>query len=474
MQHSKRQIKSGFLWSAIDSFGNQALGLAISLILANRLGPSAYGLIAMLTIFIAISGVFVNSGFSSALIRKVDRNESDFSTTFYFSLLMSLVCYLILFLASPYISLFYGQPELKLLTKVIALAIVVDTLAIIPRTKLSVSLDFKSQAKANFFALFISGGVALYMAFNNLGVWALVSQHLIRSIVNAVTLNVIAPWKPSEAFCKKSFKELFGFGSKLLASSLLDTIYKNIYGLIIGKQFSSAQLGIYNQANTLSSMPATIMTGIVQRVTYPMLSEIQNDKEKLDSAYIFTLQVSALVIFPILLGLNIVSEPLIALILGDKWQESASLMSILTFGMVLYPVHAINLNLLQVKGRSDLFLKLEVIKKIIITVVLFITVPMGVTEMCIGVVVTSFLALLINTYYTGKLSSITQCKQIEALVPTAIIASLSAFVGYVLGDSIDTDFLRIIFSLLPALAMYLLLMTFFQRPLMHRVYLMLF
>ncbi|MHA2769955.1 lipopolysaccharide biosynthesis protein [Vibrio harveyi] len=474
MQHNKKQIKSGFLWSAIDSFGNQALSLGISLTLANQLGPSAYGLVAMLTIFIAIAGVFVNSGFNSALIRKTDRNERDYATTFYFSLGMSLVCYLLLFIVSPFIAQFYAQPELTLLTRVIAIAIVIDTLAIIPRTKLSVALDFKSQAKANLAALLASGSVGLYMAFNEYGVWSLVGQQLTKAIISVITLNILSPWKPVEAFCQKTFKELFGFGSKLLASGLLDTIYNNLYGLIIGKQFSAAQLGIYNQANTLSSMPATTITGVIQRVTYPMLSQMQGDVKKLDDAYLFTLQMAAALIFPVLLGVSIIAEPLINLILGSNWQQSATLISILTLGMAFYPIHAINLNLLQVKGRSDLFLKLEIIKKIITTVVLIVTVPLGVVAMCIGMVVTSILALFVNTYYTGKLSSISQIKQLMALLPIAIFTIIAATLGYLVGAQMYNDVVTIISSLVVALVCYVGLMFTFKKSLIHRAKSMLF
>lgn len=473
MSHTKKQVKSGFLWSAIDSFGTQGLGLIVSLTLANILGPADFGLVAMLTIFIAIGNVFVTSGFNSALIRKLDRNEKDYATTFYFSLAVSLICYGLLFVSAPLIANFYQQPELVALTKVIALSIVINTFAIVPRTLLAVSLNFKGQAKANLIALVCSGIAALSMAFNGFGVWALVSQQIIFAIVSVIMLNVGAPWLPVEKFCKRSFKELFGFGSKLLASGLLDTIYTNIYGLIIGKQFSAAQLGIFNQAHKLSSMPAMTFTGVIQKVTYPMLSAMQNDSEKLDKAYLKTLQISTMVIFPIMFGVCIIAEPLINLLLGEKWDDSAPLISILTMAFALYPVHAINLNMLQVKGRSDLFLKLEVIKKIIITVILFTTVHLGITAMCIGMVVTSYLALVVNTYYTAKLSSITQSKQLLALLPIGLITAFSATLGYIAGGSILINWLAIITMLTVALVSYIVLMLLFQKALLTEVKLLL-
>lgn len=464
--HDKKKIKSGFIWSALDSLGTQAVSLVISLTLANILGPNIFGLVAMLTIFMAIANVFVNSGFNSALIRKTDRNENDFSTTFYFSLAVSIGCYFLLFVGAPYIAQFYQQPELTLLTRVIALTIIINTFAAIPRVKLTVNLDFKTQAKCSLIALAVSGTFSLALAYFDYGVWALVAQQLTLSFVSVLMLNLLIPWWPKHKFSNKSFKELFGFGSKLLLSGLLDTIYNNVYDLIIGKQFSAIQLGLFNQANRLSSLPAITLTGIIQKVTYPMLSAMQNDTKKLDAAYLLTLQFAAFIIFPVMFGLCIIAKPLIDILLGPQWQGSAEFVSIITMALVLYPIHAINLNMLQVKGRSDLFLKLEVIKKAIVTVILIITVPMGIKAMCIGMVISSYLALFINTYYTGKLSSLTAYKQLSALLPIGLITALSAVAGYMVGINVSNSLLQIATMLLVALSSYIGIMLVVQRPLL--------
>ncbi|WP_412523505.1 lipopolysaccharide biosynthesis protein [Vibrio cyclitrophicus] len=417
----------------------------------------------MLTIFIAIANVFVNSGFNAALIRKKNRNEKDYATTFYFSIIMSVICYSLLFIFAPIISDFYNQIELINLTRFIALTTVINAFSIIPRTKLTVSLNFKNQAKANLTAIIVSGSIGLTLVFNGYGVWSLIVQQLTNATINVIMLNLLSPWKPTESFCKHAFKELFGFGSKLLASGLIDTIYNNIYGLIIGKQFSAMQLGIFNQAHNLSSMPATIITGVIQKVTYPMLSNIQDEEGRLDKAYLMVLKIAALTIFPIMLGIGIISEPMIMLLLGKEWKDSAPLISILTFGLMIYPIHAVNLNMLQVKGRSDLFLKLEIIKKLIITVALFITVPMGITEICIAIVVTSYIAIFINTYYTGKLSSISQSTQIKTISPIAISAIISASLGYYLGNGYESKVLSIATMLITSLAIYLVMLFIFQK-----------
>lgn len=464
--HDKKKIKNGFIWSAIDSFGTQGISLIIGLTLANILGPNAFGLVAMLTIFIAIANVFVNSGFNVALIRKMDRSEADFATTFYFSLAVSIVCYVLLFFCAPYIAQFYQQPELTLLTRVIAFTTIINTFAMIPRVKLSVNLNFKTQAKCNLIALVVSGTLALALAYFGYGVWALIAQQLALAFISVLMLNLLAPWWPKRKFSKESFKELFGFGSKLLLSSLLDTIYNNAYGLIIGKQFSAAQLGLFNQANKLSSLPAMTLTGVIQKVTYPMLSAMQNDTKKLDKTYLLTLRFAAFIIFPVMFGISIIAKPLVDVLLGAQWQTSAEFISIITMAFVLYPIHAINLNMLQVKGRSDLFLKLEVIKKVIITIILIITVPMGIKEMCIGMVISSYLALFVNTYYTGKLSSITVTKQFSALTPIALITAFSALIGYMVGMNISNNILQIMAMLGTALIVYMGAMIFAQRPLL--------
>jgi O-antigen/teichoic acid export membrane protein len=308
--------------------------------------------------------------------------------------------------------------------------------------------------------------VAFILAYLDYGVWALVGQQLAFALVNVLMLNLIVPWWPKKKFSNKSFKELFGFGSKLLLAGLLDTIYKNIYGLIIGKQFNMIQLGLFNQADKLSSLPAMTLTGVIQKVTYPVLSAMQHDTKKLDATYLLTLQFAGFTIFPIMFGISIIAEPLIDIILGPQWQGSAELIQIITMAFALYPIHAINLNMLQVKGRSDLFLKLEIIKKIIITVILIITVPMGIKEMCVGMVISSYLALFINTYYTGKLSSLTAYKQLSALFPIALIAAFSAFVGYMLGINVSSNILQISTMLVVALITYISIMLIVQKKLL--------
>lgn len=465
MYELTQKATNGLKWSAIERIATQTIQLVVMLILGRILGPEAFGLIGMLAIFIAISQTFVDSGFSSALIRKKDRSEVDYATTFYFNIVVSLSCYILLFIGSPYIADFYQQPELINLTRMLGLVILANAFTIVQRTRLTVAMDFKTQAKASLLSVSCSAIIALSLAYFDFGIWALVGQTLSFAIINMFLLNVFDPWLPKCGFSKDSFKELFGFGSKILASGLLDTIYNNIYQIIIGKLFSASQLGLFSQAKNLSSMPAMTLTGIIQRVTYPMMSHIQDDQQALDKAYLLTLRLSAVVIFPIIIGLGLVATPLLTLLLGEEWRSAAVLMSILCFAYMLYPIHAINLNLLQVKGRSDLFLRLEIIKKIITTIILVITIPLGIKAICIGMVIQSYVALFVNTYYTGKLSSISMLKQFKALISIWILTVGCAFIAgfwFLVVSDIIIQLVLIIFS---ALVLYLIAIKYLQSDL---------
>ncbi|MCD9547788.1 oligosaccharide flippase family protein [Photobacterium carnosum] len=461
----KQQTANGLKWSAIERIATQAIQLIVMLILGRMLGPEAFGLVGMLAIFIAISQTFVDSGFSSALIRKQDRSETDYATTFYFNIVVSLSCYVLLFIFSPYIADFYHQPELINLTRVLGIVILANAFAVVQRTRLTVVMDFKTQAKASLLSVSCSTIIALVLAYCNFGVWALVGQTLSFAIINVILLNIFDPWLPKCGFSKASFKELFGFGSKLLASAILATIYENIYQIIIGKLFNAGQLGLFTQAKNLSSMPAMTLTGIIQRVTYPMMSQIQNDQQALDKAYLLTLRLAAVVISPIIIGLGLVAKPLLTVLLGQEWQSAAELMSILCIGYMLYPIHAINLNLLQVKGRSDLFLKLEIIKKIIVTLVLVITVPFGIKAICIGMAIQSYLALFINTYYTGKLSSLTMLKQFKALISIWLLTLGCAAIASLWYLIIRNDIVQLGLIIISALSLYFIVIKYLQSDL---------
>lgn len=420
----RKKTVSGVLWSSIERFSVQGIQFVIMIIMARILLPSDYGMIGMLAIFIAISQSLIDSGFSTALIRKKDRTDVDYSTVFYFNIGIGLFLYFVLFLASPYIARFYNTSELANLTKVVALSLFINSLTVVQRAILTIRIDFKTQAKVSLSAAIISGVVGIIMAYRGYGVWSLAVQTVLNGLINAVLLWVMSGWMPLKVFSYQSFKNLFSFGSKLLLSGLLDVTYKNIYTIVIGKKFASADLGYYTRADQFAQFPSSNLTGIMQRVTFPVLSGIQNEEERLAMAYRKFLRLSVYVVFPLMIGLAALAYPLINYLLTEKWNFAALLLQILCLAYMWYPVHAINLNLLQVKGRSDLFLKLEIIKKVMGVCVLCITIPMGLVAMCSGMIFTSILALVINTYYTGKLIHIGFLKQMRDILPS-LLYSLS-------------------------------------------------
>lgn len=392
------------------------------IIMARILTPADYGLVGMLAIFIAVSQSLIDSGFSQALIRKQDRSEIDNSTVFYFNIGVGLVLYFLLFFSSPLIASFYNEPRLIPITRIIGLSLVFNSLAVVQRALLTINLDFKTQAKASFVGAIISGIIGIGMAYTGFGVWAIVWQQISNLAIITILLWILSHWKPILSYSWKSFRELFGFGSKLLASGLLETIFRNIYLIVIGKFFSASDLGYYTRAHQFTDFASSNITGIFQRVTYPVLCTIQNDDTRLTDVYRRLLKTSAFIIFPLMMGLAAVAKPMVISFLTEKWLFSALLIQILCFAQLWYPVHAINLNLLQVKGRSDLFLKLEIIKKIMLVIILCITLPLGLIPMCIGMIFSSILSLVINTYYTGKLIHHGFGKQMMDLLPTLLLS----------------------------------------------------
>lgn len=471
MTELRKKVTNSIKWSAIERLLTQLIQLSIMLVLARMLGPEAFGLVGMLAVFIAISQVFVDSGFTSALIRKQDRTEEDFSTAFIINIVISVVVYSLLFLLSPYIASFYEQPELSSITRVLGIVVIINALSLVQKAKLTIEMDFKNLAKASLLSVLFSSTVAITLAYKGFGVWSLVFQTIIMAASNVILLNIFRPWKPKVQYSQASFSHLFGFGSKLLVSSLIDTVYKNIYQIIIGKQFTATQVGQFTQANQLSSIPAMTLTNVIQRVTYPMLSQMQDDHAQLEKSYLLTLKLAALVVFPLMFGLAFVSEPLLLVLVGADWLPAAQLVSILAIGFMLYPIHAINLNLLQVKGRSDLFLKLEIVKKLMTTIILFFTVPLGVKAMCIGLVLQSHLSLIVNTYYTGKLTSLSLKKQLTSLIPIWGVSGLSCYLGWIISNkALDNNLLVVLSAVCLSIVFYLVVVKIVFKSLFEYIY----
>ena len=443
----KQKTTKGLLWSSVERFSNQGVQFVFSIILARLLSPSDFGIIAMITIFFAIAQSFVDSGFSNALVRKTDRREDDLSTCFYFNIGVGIIAYIVLFLIAPLVANFYSQPILSPIIRITGLGVILNSLCVVQQALFTIKIDFKSQAKITLSATVISGIVGIILAYQGYGIWALVWQGVASSIVRMGLLWFMSKWRPTTGFSKSSFNYLFGYGSKLLASGLLDTIYNNIYPIVIGKFYTPAQLGNYSRALSFAQLPSSNITSILQRVTFPVLSTIQDDIPRLQANYRRLLKLSAFIVFPLMTGLAAVAFPMIRIILTPKWEGCSLYLQIICFALMWYPIHAINLNLLQVKGRSDLFLRLEIIKKIVGVCIMCITIPLGITAMCIGMVVSSLISLFINTYYTGKLINIGYLKQMKDVLPILIVSLIMGIVVYITILFFTSDFTKLIIGI---------------------------
>lgn len=422
----KDKTVAGLSWSAIDSIANQGITFLVGLVLARLLSPAEYGLIGMITIFISISNTIVDSGFSNAIIRKKDVIDEDYSTTFVFNILLSIIMYGILFLCSPLIADFFHQEQLTLLTRVLGLVIIINSLAIVQRTKLIKNIDFKRQAKISIASSTISGVVGIAFALMGFGVWALVAQQLTRQLINALGLWISAHWAPSIKFSVQSFKYQFNFGWKLLLSQLLSTIWNEASHIIIGRCYSSAALGQFTRAHQFSNILSTNLTGIVQRVSFPVMSTIQDDEQRLKANYKKLIKTTMFLSFLGMLSLAACAKPLIYVLIGEKWALAATYIPILCFNFMLYPVRAINTNMLQVKGRSDKLLVLEIIKKTIAIGPLLLGVFVSINWMLWGNVITGVLGYILNSSFSGKHIKYTTWQQTLDILPSFVFGSLVA------------------------------------------------
>lgn len=430
----KEKTISGLIWSFVDTIAGQGITFVVGIILARLLSPREFGLIGMITIFIAISESFINSGFSSALIRKKNCTDTDFSTVFFFNIAVGILLFFLLFLTSPAISNFFNEPELTAILQVLGVVLIIDSLTLIQRTILTKRIDFKLQAKISVIASIGSGVVAILMAFYGFGVWALVAQRIVKQGINSLFLWLWNRWKPILVFSKKSFKELFGFGSKLLLSGLIDTIYRNIYYLIIGKFFSAQELGFYTKAEEFNRLPSQNLNSIIGRVTYPVLSTLQDDIPRLRNNYKKLIRSVMFVTFILMLGMAAVAEPMIHTLIGAKWDPAIIYLQMLCFVGMMYPLHALNLNMLQVQGRSDLFLRLEVIKKIIAIPIIVIGIFLGIKMMIAGMMVNTLIAYYLNSYWSGIKIGYSFKQQVKDILPSFSLALIMGISVYILGE----------------------------------------
>lgn len=425
----KGKTKKGLYWSFFNQFSNYGMNFIVGIVMARLLSPSDFGITALPAVFMAIASTIQDGGLANALIRKKEVTNKDLSTTFYYSICLGVVLYLTLFLSAPLIADFYHTPILVSLIRVTAIGFLYSPLITPQNILLRRRLDFKTLTKISLVTRVFGATVGIVMAYVGYGVWSLVISNLLAGMFTLLIAWLVVRWLPKYGWSKESFKYLWGYGNKIMFSAIIENLYSNIAPVFIGKYYSPAQLGIYNRAQGYASMPSQNITGAINNVSFPVLSKMQDDTEKLAYNYRRMLRLSAFVIFPIMLMLSALARPLVITMITEKWEHSIIFLQIMCFSMMWYPIHTINLNLLMVKGRSDLFFRLEIIKKITGISILLITLPMGLVPFCYGGIFSSMVALIINTYYTGKLIHIGYIKQMKDLLP---IFSLSMFVWIVI------------------------------------------
>jgi O-antigen/teichoic acid export membrane protein len=420
-------------WSFIESIGLQSIQFVIGIILARLLFPEQFGLIAMLAIFLGVSESFINSGFGAALIQKKDPTHTDKCSIFFFNILVGLILAGILCLAAPWIAAFYNEPILTPLTRALSLTIIINSFGLIQTIILTKEIDFKSITKVSLTASVPSGAIGITMAVLGYGVWSLVAQQILSAVFRATALWFFSPWRPSMIVSIRSLREMFGYGSRMLASGLLNRIFENVYLLVIGKMFSATALGFFARAQAMQDIPTQTLSGMVGRVTFPVFSSIQDDHARMKRGVKKALTLLVLINFPIMIGIAAVAHPLVLVLLTEKWAPCIPYLQLLCFVGLLYPVHLINLNALQALGRSDLFLRLEIIKKVMIVINIAVTWQWGIPAMISGMLVLSVISFYLNGYYTGRLIDYRFGEQLSDLTPYLLLSALMGAAVYLAG-----------------------------------------
>jgi O-antigen/teichoic acid export membrane protein len=426
----KNKTITGFFWSFADNTGNQVVQFVIGIVLARILTPSDYGIVGIVTVILVILQAFVDSGFSQALIRKLDVSQSDYSTVFFFNLIVGFVLYILLFVSSPFIADFFNQQILTSLIKVLGLNLLISSLTIVQRSILTKQINFKLLTKISLVSNALSGIIGIILAFSGYGVWSIVYRSLLNVTFSSGLLWAAQRWIPSLEFDVESFKSMYRFGYKLLLSSLLDKLYQNIYYFVIGKFFSPSELGLYTRADQFKSLFSSNLHSTIARVSYPALASLQNDDERLKNGYKKVLEVTMYLSSLLILLLGAIAYPLILVLLGEKWIGAADYLQPLCIVGIFFPLHAINLNIITVKGRSDLFLKLEIIKKILAVPTIFIGIFYGIDIMIYGMIINSFIAYWLNSQYSGVLVNYSMREQIKDILPVLGFTFSAALLVY--------------------------------------------
>jgi len=421
----KSRTVNGVVWSAVERFSTLGIQMVCTLVIAHILTPTDFGLLGMIAVFSAIGLVIIDSGFGLALIRRNDATELDYSSVFYFNILLAFVCYAILYCLSPYIADFYGIPSLTLICRITFLVLPINAFGLIQNTKLVKKIDFRSVAIVSLLSALISGGVGIILAYYLRNVWALVLQNISMYGCRTLLLWCVGHWRPLLQFSFKSIREMMGYSMNLLGFGLVSSLTQNIYPLIIGKIYNATQLGYYSQADRMQKLPATSITEVVQRVCFPVLAEIKDDIKRMREAYRQIILTTFFIVFPLMMLLLGIADELFILLMGNQWGQAAVYFKILCVFGSLYPLHSINLNILNVVGKSRLSLILEITRKIILALCLVLAMNYDIIVFIWMQVVYGIIVLFINLFFCGKEISYGVYSQMKDILPTILLSAIS-------------------------------------------------
>ena len=430
----QKETLSGLLWTFTQQFSVQLISFCITIILARILMPAEFGLIAMLTVFIAIGNALLEGGLASSLIRSADLTQDDYSTVFYFNLIGSLLIYGLVYLLAPLVSAFYHQDVLTLVLRIYALDFILNAFFSVQNARLTKEMKFRIQMLIQIPAVLGGGLLGIFLAINGYGVWSLVWMSLFQSFLSTIMHWIYSGWTPDLTFSLACFKRHFHFGYKMTLTGLLEIVYRNIYVLIIGKYYAAVQLGYYSRAESVSQLPVTNISAVINKVTYPMFSKIAEDDEKMKWVYKKLMQQVLFWNTPVLIFLALIAEPLFHVLLGSKWLPAVPYFQILCFAGIMYPLHAYNLNILKVKGRSDLILKLESVKKGICVVGILAAIPFGIYGLLYFQLLFNFVGYYINSFYSGKMIGYSIPEQVADAAPIIGNSALAGVICYLLDE----------------------------------------
>lgn len=462
----KSSTRKGLLWSTTGNFANQGMRFVFGIILARLLSPNDYGIIGMLTVFISIVSVFIDCGFSQALIAKQNRDQKDFSTEFYFNIVVGICGYIVLASLAPVISLFYDMPELTPILRVLGVGLIINSLCVVQSAQFSIRLDFKTPAIISVISQLSSGFFGIVLAYNGYGVWSLVFQQITGNLLNAVLLWYMANWRPTAVFSIKSFKYLWGYGSSVLGASIISQFYDNIQPLIIGKAFNASTLGLYSRAIQFAQLPSSNLSNIIGNVTFPILTKINDNTALLGDVYRRMLRVTAFVVFPLMAGLASVSAPLIRILLNEQWYDCIILLQITSFALMFQPISYININLLKAANRPDVALKTEMIKKPVGLSILITTAFWGILPFIIGNLISCIFAVFINTLYTSNTIKVSFISQVKDLFVPFFCSLFMGIVVWIAISNIDSNIVALIVGCIVGVIVYFSLTYLFMYKLM--------